>query len=175
MTKRQIRAKDIINDIHAGKTDQELAEKYGISLSALEMVLEKLAAAGAISQEEIKGRASMIEDPQSCDPLRSMSRNYIFFTIPIYDADDLNVEGSVIDISEHGLQIEGVETTVGDKRCLLIRVDEFADVFPFVFDATCKWVQTSCGKGPLLAGFEIDSISEGGSKELRKLIGLLTF
>ncbi|MEW6350884.1 MAG: hypothetical protein AB1646_17640 [Thermodesulfobacteriota bacterium] len=174
MTKRQIRANDIIKDIRAGKTDEELGERYGISPTALKMVMEKLVAAGAISEEEIRGRTSMNEDRQVWEALRSGSRNYIFFTIPIYDTDDLNVEGTVNDVSEQGLQIEGVNTTVGERRSFLIRADEFADVFPFVFDATCKWVETSGETGPPLAGFEIDNISEGGSKELRKLIGLLT-
>ncbi len=174
MTKRQIRANDIIRDIRAGSTDEELGAKYAMSSCTLKMVLEKLEAAGAISEAEILGRASMLEDRECGDALRSTSRNYIFFTIPIYDADDLNVEGIVNDISEEGLQVEGVKTNVGDKRSFLIRSDEFADVFPFVFDATCQWVQSSGRAGPFLAGFGIDSISEGGSKELRKLIGLLT-
>jgi hypothetical protein len=172
MIKRQIKANDIIRDIHAGLIDAELSERYDVSDSVLKMIFEKLVAAGAITQAEMEGRAAMRQESDSWEAFGS--RNYIFFTIPIYDANDLNVEGTVSDISEQSLQVEGISTAASEKRTFLIRSDEFADVFPFVFDATCRWVRPVGGSAKLLAGFEIDSISEGGAKELRKLIGFLT-
>ncbi len=174
MTKRQIRANDIIEDIHAGLTDEGLCQKYDVSESVLKMVFEKLVGAGAVTRAEIDGRASLSQETEVWDAFEAGSRNYIFFTIPIYDANDLNVEGFVNDISEQNLLVEGITTSPDESRTFLIRADEFADVFPFVFDATCKWVQPHGAAGTQLAGFEIANISEGGSKELRKLIGLLT-
>ena len=83
------------------------------------------------------------------------------------------MEGWITDITEEGLQLTGMPAEVGQSRSLLIRADEFHDIFPFAFDAKCKWVHTD-DVNETLVGFEIVDISETGLEELRKLIQLLT-
>ena len=90
------------------------------------------------------------------------------YTIPIA----WNMEAWILDITEKGLQLTGLLAEVGQYRSLLIRADEFHDIFPFAFDALCKWVEYEDGENGV--GFEIVDISETGLNELRKLIRLLT-
>ncbi len=79
------------------------------------------------------------------------------------------------DISEKGLQVGGLEFTVGETKSLLIRADEFADIYPFVFDATCRWITKEESTDDFTAGLEITSISDRGLEELRNLLALLAY
>jgi hypothetical protein len=56
---------------------------------------------------------------------------------------------------------------------MLVQADEFADVYPFTFDAVCRRVEESGDEDPYTAAFEITSISRGGRGELRKLCHFL--
>ncbi len=175
MAKQKIRAALIIDDIRSGRTDIELMDKYGMTAVALRGVFSKLVKASAITQAEIDGRIASFSETVQIDKLSITPRNYIFFTIPIYDANDIATEGVVTDISDEGLQIAGIPVAIGETKPFLIRSDEFADVFPFVFEATCRWINPRGSDDDFSAGFEITSISAGGLQELEKLIEFLTF
>jgi hypothetical protein len=41
MIKRQIKANELIRDIHSGLTDAELSERYDVSEAVLQIVFEK--------------------------------------------------------------------------------------------------------------------------------------
>ncbi len=56
MTKRNVRASDIIRDIRAGLDDQTLMGKYRLSAQALQSLLEKLVEKGLIKRQELEGR-----------------------------------------------------------------------------------------------------------------------
>ena len=94
--------------------------------------------------------------------------------MPVYDTSDLHAEGFLEDVSESGIRVVGMNVSEGDERTLMIRSDEFVDVYPFVFDATCRWRETADQTGDVVAGFEITNISDGSRGELRKLISLIT-
>ena len=49
----------------------------------------------------------------------------------------------------------------------------FNNVYPFIFEAQCRWVSMSEYE-KLLSGFEVTSITDGGLEELRKLTRMLT-
>jgi hypothetical protein len=70
------------------------------------------------------------------------------------------------------MQVTGIKVKVGEAKSLLIQADELADVYPFVFDAACRWHEIS--EGQEAAGFEITNITERSLKELQKLIRYLT-
>jgi hypothetical protein len=86
--------------------------------------------------------------------------------------ENLLNKGTVVDISETGLQVSGIPTNVGDTKNLLVQADYFLDVYPFVFEGKCKWT-SKAEDGNLLSGFEITSITEGELEELRKITNLL--
>ncbi len=173
MIKRRIPARAIIEDIRTGMGSAKLMEKYQISPVGLQTLLRKLINARALREADLGTRILDAPTATESGRGRAVPRNYMFFTIPIFDVDDLYVEGIVNDISEKGLQVEGVETFVGDARTFLIRADEFADVFPFAFEAICRWIGNDGDSGAPLAGFEITNISEGGVSEIQKLVQLL--
>lgn len=58
MPKRQLSAKELLQDIRAGMDDTALMEKYQLSAQGLQGVFKKLVAAGGLKQEELDGRAS---------------------------------------------------------------------------------------------------------------------
>jgi hypothetical protein len=170
--KRTIKAREIVADIRSGLTDKQLVDKYNISFNALEHLFRKLIDAGALQESEVDGRGAATQNKQSPEKRRKLHRNYVFVRLPIYDLDNLLNEGLVVNISEQGLQINGMAAKAGEKRAFLVQADYFADVFPFSFEAECDWASKS-EDGEWNAGFEIMSISEGGLEELRKLIRML--
>lgn len=172
--KRKIRAKDIVADVRAGLTNAQLMEKHQLSPEGLKGIFDKLVQAQALLELELADREW--EAPESSEEESAAAesvRSYVMFRLPIYDLDDMTVEGYVHDISEHEFMAEGIVAQIGDVKSLLIQADEFADVYPFSFDAVCRAVETRGGPEDLAATFEITSISEVGRGELRKLCRFL--
>jgi hypothetical protein len=171
--KRTIKAKELSKDIRGGVTDEELKKKYGLTTSSLHRIFSKLVDANLISEEEIKQRQAESGGASDWSRHRRMQRNYVFVKLPIYDMDDILTEGLVVDITERGLQVDGIQSEIGDKKSFLIQADYFADVYPFSFDVVCRWINTG-SDGCITAGYEITNISEGGVEQLNKLIRMLS-
>ncbi len=173
--KRKISAREVIFDTRKGMTNNDLMHKYGLSPRGLASVFKKLLAAHIILEEELEGRIPVVAaDTVEVEKARAMSRNYPVVTLPVYDIDDITTDGQIMDITERGLQVLGLNALVGDRKSLLIQADDFADVYPFVFEAECRWVRSDPEIQAVVAGFEITNISDGGLQELRKLIPQLT-
>lgn len=173
--KRTIRAKDVVNDIRAGLNDAELMGKYKVSAQGLARIFTKLIEARAVRPGELEGRFPYLDDTVNVENLRKSVRNYVVFPLPIYEVGRLEVEGTLRDVSEHGLQVAGIECAVNETKEFLVRADEFHDVFPFVFQATCRWVGGGGGGSESAAGFEITEISDRAHEQLRAIIRVLTF
>jgi len=171
--KRTIKGKEIVSDIRSGMTDNELMKKYTLSEGALKNVFRKLVDAGAIREDELRERIPQERLPSYTKRERDFQRNYVFVRLPVYDMENLLDEGQVVDISERGLQIMGISAAVGETKGFLIQADYFAEVFPFSFEAECKWASKN-EAGQWTAGFKIVKISEGGLEELQKLIRMLS-
>ncbi len=61
MEKRKITAREMLKDIRAGLSDQDLMEKYSLSAQGLQSVFAKLVQAGAVTQTELDDRISFGE------------------------------------------------------------------------------------------------------------------
>lgn len=173
--KRKLSAAQIVNDLRSGMTNDQIAEKYRISPGKLQTVFRRLLAAGSIETDELEGRLFATNSEGSPEENRILPRHHIVFHLPVYDLDDISGEGYVKDISERGLQTIGIVVEKGQSKSLLIQADGLADVYPFNFDAVCRWIGPSDSADDLQAGFEISAITDGGMDELRKLIRLLAF
>ena len=171
-TKRSIKAKEIVSDIRSGMTNQQLMAKYNTSLDKLHNIFKQLLDAHAIERSALEPLISIPYEQFKIEKTRQLHRGYVFVKLPIYDLGNLINKGTVVDISETGLQVSGIPTNVGDTKNLLVQADYFADVYPFVFEAKCKWV-SGVADGLLFSGFEITSITEWGLKELKELTSLL--
>jgi len=181
--KKTIKSSKITADIRAGITDSQMMEKYGLTATGLDTVFKQLVAAGVISAGEIERESrpdthdqDRAQEQQQEDETvkRELPRNYMVVSVPIYEANNLLNEGTIIDISEKGLKIQGIKTVEGQKNGLLVQGDEFHDVYPFVFDAVCRWTQTDKSTGDTVAGYQITGITDQGLQELRKLIAALS-
>ncbi|MDQ7784356.1 MAG: hypothetical protein RDU20_15830 [Desulfomonilaceae bacterium] len=198
--KRTIRAKDIVSDLRSGLTNLQLMDKYGLSSKGLQSVFVKLVQAKALREGEFEGRpaaesprrgqreeakalreggldgrAALADDTVNLDQRRVLPRNFVVFRLPVYDNRDMTLEGHVRDITERGLQVAGIPSSVGDSKTLIIRPDEFADIYPFVIEVLCRWANPGKETEPCVSGYEITEISEESKHELRKLVRVLTF
>ena len=171
--KRTIKAKEVVFDIRSGMTNRQLMHKYKVSVNSLHNLLRKLVDFKALQISEVQALLSSIPEESAFKEKRKEPRNYVFVPLPIYDVNNLLDEGQVMDLSDGGFRITRLESKIGEKREFLIQADYFAHVFPFCFEAECRWVSQT-EEEPWFAGFQITSISEGGLVELRKIIRMLT-
>jgi uncharacterized protein (DUF433 family) len=173
LLKRQINAKDIIDDLRSGNTDSELMEKYGLSSSALQAVCQKLVARHAISQSELYERSQLYRQRADEISARRSPRADLSIHVPIYDLH-ASATGLLRDISETGLRVAGIEATVGQTKTFQIPIDTFMQADPLLVVTRCRWVKTK-GKNRRypVAGFEIMDLSDKDRKSIREFIKLL--
>lgn len=172
--KREVRAKEVIEDLNAGMQNAELCKKYRLSERGLVKVLKKLVSAKLVSKDDIAPRIHDIQKPSEAQDIRKAPRCYPVFGILIHELDDLAVDYYIQDVSEKGFRIAGMPAKVGEVRTFLIQADEFVDVFPFSFEARCRWVKADSNMDEYTAGFEISKISEQGANELKQIIRHMT-
>jgi PAS domain S-box-containing protein len=187
--RKTIKSGQIKADVRAGSTDVEIMEKYGITSDGLDQIFNQMVAAGVVSADEVKRpprepiAASLphgqehqpeVQEPHDETVKRALPRHYMVVSVPVYEADNLLSEGIIIDINDKGLQIQGIRTMKGETKAFLIQGDGFHDVYPFVFDAVCRWAKIDEATGDTVAGYEIIEISDSSLDELRKLISALS-
>lgn len=164
----------IVADLESGLGDVPIMEKYHLSPAELMMIIQKLSDNDAVKPAAVKSRLEALKRTAAPSEMRSVPRNYLVFSIPIHDSEDPSIAGLVNDISENGLQVEGIETQEHEVRSFVIDSDQFSATSPVSFDAECRWVRKDETNGHFIAGFEITAISEGSLKNLGRLIKQLT-
>jgi hypothetical protein len=171
--KRQINAKEIVDDLRSGNSDSELMEKYDLSPKALQAICRKLVARQAISQSELYQRSPLFRERADQIRARKSPRAGLSIHIPIYDLQ-ASATGLLRDISETGLRVAGIESNVGETKTFQIPIDTFMQTDPLLVVTKCKWVKTK-GKNRKypVAGFEIMDLSAKDRKSIREFIKLL--
>lgn len=167
MEKRKIRARDVIEDIRSGMNTKDLMNKYKFSPKALRLVFRRLLDSNFLSQAELDGTTSLYQNGDE-KSIRKIPRKRIKFPLRIYDGGNPFKPGLVMDISERGLCISGIDSMIGDVKSFIIRTGGRSDGSDPVFEAKCRWVSRDHGK--IIAGFEITNISRMYSKELDKIV-----
>lgn len=71
MDKRKISARQIISDLRAGLSDDELMEKYAITAEALRYILKRLVESGLMTELQFYERMELTES----DVLKALSDN----------------------------------------------------------------------------------------------------
>lgn len=171
---RKIKAGEIVRDIRGGMSDDELMIKYRVSAKGLESAFKKLVDAKALSLGDLYNRNPSRDDTVSIDNPRELPRNFLAFPLQIFQADNTDLEGSINDITEKGLQVAGIPSSVGDVKEFLVRADDYSEIDPFVFQAVCRWANRGNGSKDSVAGYEITDISEGSLSQLRSVVTVLT-
>jgi hypothetical protein len=172
--KRQIKAKDIINDIRNGMTDSELMEKHRLSIKGLQSIFRKLEAIKAIKPSELYGRFPGFDDTIEVDQIRQELRDYLELSLPLYEVKDPDRIGSVRDVSMKGFGARGIKASPGDVKTLAISPGKLFSIDTFSFEAVCRWVRRDGPNRDYVGGFEITAISEESQKKLRDLVGKIS-
>ncbi len=169
--KRRIRAVDVIRDIRSGMSAAELMAKYRFSSRGLHVLFRKLLEAKAMTKAELEGQPALYQVGDDVRGIRRSIRRKTIFTVHVYDAGNPSARGIVKDISERGLCVEGVESSIGEVKSFIVRTGFFGSGATAVFTAKCRWVSKPDAPGrKQVAGYEITSISTLDSAELRKLV-----
>jgi hypothetical protein len=173
VAKRTIRASEAVKDIRKGMSNQDLMLKYRLTPEGLRSLLQKLAHARALSADELEMRSSTFEAPVLATQIRQTPRCYPPSMFPLHDMDDLTTELLMRDLSEHGVQVIGMQPQIGEHRTFLIQALAFQDIDPLIFEARCQWTRAdvnNAGETTHVSGFQIVGIDETDLRELRKFI-----
>jgi hypothetical protein len=168
MRRRRIKATEIINDIRSGMSASELMVKYDLrtrQVSRLYRQLEERMAAPA----ELYPRSWSTQCTCKIYFTRSHIRHDVSVALPVHVLNNQRINGLVMDISEKGLRIRGMETRLGRFRNMVIRADHLG-LKPVAVGAECRWVTKTGFQGKSVAGFEIVEISRRDREGLRPLI-----
>lgn len=173
--KQLISAKDFVQDTRSGMTDAALIHKYSLSPNRLQRIFKKLLDAEAMTAEELDGRCASFDDTvqSSAKASRLLYRHVLDFVLPIYEETKPEMLGMVLNITEGGIGLAGIQASVGEAKNFVIPADEFFDVGRARFEARCRWAGNEIRTGEPVSGFEVTSISSGDLAELRKLIQLI--
>ena len=168
---RSISGREFISDIRSGMTATELIAKYGLSEEELRALFIQLQGAGA-KPLQLYGRSPVKTRDQASSRIRFSHRHTVPWTVQVVDTLDAEIEGVLVDLTEHGLCVRGIETYLGEVRMLTIKSESFFPVNPIPIRATCRWVGQMRDPTNYAAGFQITHISQEGSRDLRRLIGI---
>ena len=173
--KRTIRAKEIVVDIRSGLSKPELKAKYTLSASELQKVVNSLIKAGRLRDSEVQEWHASSEASSTKSGTREMPRSYLRIPPEISDCQHVTSRGLVTDLSVRGFRTRGMASRVGGRHTFLIHASEIADIQDIELNATCKWHKAQTSDITLHeAGFLIDTVSETGMVEIRKLIQFLS-
>jgi len=173
--KRRIDTKQLVTDIRSNLSDAELMEKYKLSSRGLQRVFTKLVDSGAVMADQISGRSISYDDSVTLQNVRGSLRALPILSIGIHDKNNPQIMGRIIDLSEVGVGVSGLEAQVGELKSLVVVPDEFLEVEPFAFEAKCRWSRMGDQDKICDAGFEITDISAGNYMQLLELLQLMTF
>lgn len=166
--------KRILDDIQAGMGDVPIMEKYQLSPADLMAILLELGHPGTEESVGVEQKVRVFQDDATGSEMRVLPRNYLTLSLTIYDAVDHTIAGVINDITENGLQIEGIPASVGELRSFMIPCDMFPGDPPIEFDAECRWIGRLEANNQSVAGFEITMISDEAAEQLLKLIRQVT-
>jgi len=171
---RKAKLGDFVQDIREGMTDAHLMEKYKITHDYLHERFAGLARKGLLSQEDIEKRMQPQDQAYKEPPSERLEPCHLQFLLPIREKDHPEIEGTVLEITDKGVGLRGIEARIDEVKTLVIPADEFSASPSVEFEARCCWVQPSEGRGGTRTGFEITAISEESSQWIREFIQLVT-
>ncbi len=171
-----IGARELLDDIQAGLGRTEIMEKRGISLRSLQALVSLFIDAAELRREDLYSRLDVIRgDTVLPESFREAERHYPDFDTPVYDASCPEVHGRVVDLTEHGIGVIGIDTDVGARHNFVVLGDPYGETSPFQFEVECKWVKGPEPGKPVLAGYQIIGISDKDKSELQTLVKMVTF
>jgi hypothetical protein len=169
--KRVIKSKDLLTDIKAGMSSSELMEKYKLSLEGFRRVIKALIDASNRKRKVTNVMTEAQDESPEVKEMRQFPRKSIDFPLWVYGDVEQIEYGFVQDVSEKGVRVQGIDVGIGEERTFVVRYAPGDRRQPFVFEATCRWVNSNV-KSPneTVAGFEITSISNLDAERLQDIL-----
>jgi hypothetical protein len=172
-TKRQIKGKGILDDLRLGMAAWELQVRYKLSAKSLQAIFKKLVERNAISHSELYELSSFYKERIDRRRERAFPRADLGVYLPIYDIGSGAI-GVLRDISETGLRVAGIGSSVGQATTFQIPIDMFIHAEPLLIIAECKWVEIKGRRRKYpVAGFEIMDLPEKDREVLRDFMTFL--
>jgi len=164
--RKQIRVSEIVNDMRVGMSDSEMMDKYKLSSNGLASTFKKLLDSRAISSFEFVQWSALFCERPEVKNIRVFPRDSLKLRLPIYEAGRSEMRGEVLNISDGGLAVRGLEAQVHETRSFVIPIKEA----PVLFKARCQWIRQEPVQGSSIGGFEVVSVVKGSWEKLLELI-----
>jgi uncharacterized protein (DUF433 family) len=172
---RRLSARMIANDVRSGMNSSQLMEKYSLSSKQLIKTIDVLVRNKALSYDDISDDLAELSASTGPRDQREAERCYLDFELPIVDMGPPEIDGTVRDLTEKGIGLVGIPSSVGENKTFFVLPEEFAFIESFMFEAVCRWVARNEPGGEFVSGFQITKIADKDLAELRKLIQAVTF
>ena len=169
---RDRRALQIINDFKSGMEIQDIAAKNGFPAGRF---IEILRTALSLEFERTSAMAEESELSAFQDPDRGRRRHPRILcpvlTRHIRDASSPESRGTILDMSEKGLSVRGINSEVDEAKIFLIGEGGSDLLETIVITCTCRWKNEADHPAERrTAGFEIRAISDADERYWRSLI-----
>lgn len=171
---RRINVSDMVRDIKSGMDRQSLITKYEISNKQLRKIFNRLERSGMIAKEYIDALPLLEEDTTSVWQPREFLRCYPLVSLHVADTENPQSRGTVVDLSEKGLGLLGITTSVDETKTMKLIPTIIVGDISLQFTARCRWTGPFDPELRARSGFEITEIDEINLQWLRELIGTTT-
>lgn len=169
----RIPAREILNDIRSGMGDDELTEKYQLSMKGLKRVIDRLVERKAIGYWELYEKSPLYRKILDRLATRESPRTRVLRPVRVYHGET-SQKGFLRDISKNGVRVAGIKANVGEVITLRLPLDEVGASEPIEFMSECRWAKVQ-GKRKkyVMCGFKITEISEKARIKFEDLVTLL--
>lgn len=163
-----------MHDLRAGFSKSDLKTKYVCSSKDLRKLVKELLASGAIAREDLQIGTNSDSPWIEFNLTPRVPRNYLPYPFAVYVVGDADARGTILDVTEQGFRVEGIEVRVGEVKTFSFIPSDIPEAKPFFLEGTCRWASKDSKSNTFVAGFQIVKLSERSNRELRKLIDALT-
>jgi len=162
LAERDRRAVQILADCRSGMTVAEIAKKNGFLVANFSNILKRLEDPHFLSEGNGTSKTGSRCTEHGDRDRRSFPRlQRPVLTTRIYDAVVPEKTGLILDLSESGIAVSGIESQIGQEKSLFMNVGDFVEYEALTFECRCRWISVSDdAQRDLWAGFEITSISD---------------
>jgi hypothetical protein len=128
-----------------------------------------------LDERHLEGRINRDESMVSDEDPRKAPRCYLVATVRVVDLLDSRVLGEVMDLTETGCKLKGIECKVGETKRFRVEAEGYpGDIMNCRFVAQCRWGNWDPTEGMYVAGFAIKEIGDQDKKNLSAIIRLLS-
>jgi DNA-binding CsgD family transcriptional regulator len=165
----QVNVRGLVNDIRAGTGCLQLMEKYGLSLLGLVQALGRLLQTKAMESQELHSLLPVQKQKVVLFEQRQRTRHFVHDRILACDTTDPTIEGTILNITEESLQVQGIPARKGESKDFLIVPEDIPALRSFVVEAECQWVKSESDHAKI-SGYRINYLSDDARVDLHRLI-----